>query len=113
MVLTLIGAVLPLFLADPKKMYREDGTKVTVPRNPSWKVEIMALFYALWNDPLIVLLWVKMFSLRSYTNCVFDTISMIKSSLPMFWASVSTFFMASLRYSFDVSVELVLYVTTH
>lgn len=48
--------MLPMLMADPKKIYRVDGTKVTIPRNPTWKAEFMGQFYALWNDPLIVLL---------------------------------------------------------
>ncbi|KAJ7731927.1 MFS general substrate transporter [Mycena maculata] len=57
LVLTIIGACIPLFMIDPKNMIRTDGTKLTVPRNPSWKVEILGLYVALKTDPLIILLF--------------------------------------------------------
>lgn len=57
MILTGMGAVIPLLMADPEKMVRTDGTKVTTPRQPSWKAEIYGLYIALCTDPLIVLLF--------------------------------------------------------
>jgi hypothetical protein len=38
-------------------MFRTDGTKVTTQRQPSWRVELYALWIALKTDPLIVLLF--------------------------------------------------------
>jgi len=57
MILTGMGALIPLFMADPKKMIRTDGTKVTMPYQPSWRTEIHGLYIALRTDPLIVLLF--------------------------------------------------------
>jgi hypothetical protein len=57
MVLTGMGSLIPLLMADPEKMMRTDGTKVTTPRQPSWKTEIYGLYVALRTDPLIVLLF--------------------------------------------------------
>ncbi|KAI0005286.1 MFS general substrate transporter [Russula compacta] len=57
MILTGMGALIPLFMADPEKMIRTDGTKVTTPHQPSWKAEIHGLYIALRTDPLIVLLF--------------------------------------------------------
>lgn len=57
MILTGMGSVIPLLMADPEKMVRTDGTKVTTPRQPSWKAEIYGLYVALRTDPLIVLLF--------------------------------------------------------
>ncbi|ELU43340.1 hypothetical protein AG1IA_02630 [Rhizoctonia solani AG-1 IA] len=48
---------IPMFMADPKTMYRADGSKVTAPRQPSWKTEIMGLWIALRTDPSILLLF--------------------------------------------------------
>jgi len=56
-VLTFIGTVLSLFLANPEKMYRTDGSKVSLPRHPTWKAEIMGLGLALWTDPMILWLF--------------------------------------------------------
>ncbi|KAH9994513.1 hypothetical protein BJV77DRAFT_1060018 [Russula vinacea] len=40
MILTGMGSLIPLFMADPDKMIRTDGTKVMTPHQPSWKTEI-------------------------------------------------------------------------
>ena len=57
MVLTLIGVLIPMLMADPSKMIRTDGTRVSTPRQPSWKTEIAGLFIALRDDPAIVMLF--------------------------------------------------------
>ena len=44
-------------MVDPDKMVRTDGTKVTTPRHPPWKVEIYGLWLTLRTDPKIVLLF--------------------------------------------------------
>ncbi|TFY82247.1 hypothetical protein EWM64_g1768 [Hericium alpestre] len=62
LVLTLIGVAIPMCMADPKKMVRTDGTKVTTPRHPSWRVELYGLYVALKTDPLIVLLFPMFFA---------------------------------------------------
>ncbi|KAI0063052.1 MFS general substrate transporter [Artomyces pyxidatus] len=62
LVLTGIGVLVPLIMADPDKMIRTDGTKVTTPRQPSWKTEISGLYIALRTDPLIVLLFPMFFA---------------------------------------------------
>ncbi|KAA1475457.1 MFS general substrate transporter [Dentipellis sp. KUC8613] len=62
LVLTLIGVIIPMCMADPNKMIRTDGTKVTTPRHPSWRVELYGLYVALKTDPLIVLLFPMFFA---------------------------------------------------
>jgi len=62
LVLSFTGVILPLFLADPYKMIRTDGTRVTPIRHPSWKTEFISLFVALRTDPWIVLLFPMFFS---------------------------------------------------
>jgi hypothetical protein len=49
-------------MADPAKMVRTDGTKVSILRHPSWKTEIYGLWVALKTDPLIVLLFPMFFA---------------------------------------------------
>jgi hypothetical protein len=44
-------------MADPKKMVRTDGTRVTTIMHPSWKSEIVGLYVALRTDPYIILLF--------------------------------------------------------
>lgn len=57
MILTLIGVTIPIFMADPNKMIRTDGTKVATPRHPSWKVELYGLYLTLRTDPMVILLF--------------------------------------------------------
>ncbi len=49
-------------MADPNKMIRSDGTKVTTPRQLSWKTEIMGLWITLRTDPMIILLFPMFFA---------------------------------------------------
>ncbi|KAH6917687.1 major facilitator superfamily domain-containing protein [Coprinopsis sp. MPI-PUGE-AT-0042] len=79
-VLTAIGVVIPLIMVDPHKMIRTDGTKVSKPRSPSWKVEILSLKLALWNDPMILTLvpmffasnWFYTWQFNVYNAYLFD-----------------------------------------
>jgi hypothetical protein len=57
LILTGFGMFIPLLMADPKKMIRTDGTRVTTILHPSWKSEIFGLWVALRTDPYIVLLF--------------------------------------------------------
>ncbi len=49
--------MIPMFMVDPEKMIRTDGTKVVIRRHPSWKTEIYNLWVALRTDPMIILLF--------------------------------------------------------
>jgi len=79
LILTLIGAMLPMLMADPNKVYRTDGTKVTIPRNPSWKTEFLGQYLVLKNDPMIVLLlpmflasnWFYTWQFNNYNGALF------------------------------------------
>lgn len=62
LVLTGIGFLIPLTMADPNQMIRTDGTRVTTPRQPSWKTELYGLYIALRLDPLIILLFPMFFA---------------------------------------------------
>ncbi|KAH8101515.1 MFS general substrate transporter [Cristinia sonorae] len=62
LVLTMIGVFIPLIMADPHKIIRADGTKVTTPRHPSWKTEFAGLWIALRTDPYIILLFPMFFA---------------------------------------------------
>ncbi|CAL1696861.1 unnamed protein product [Somion occarium] len=62
LILTLIGVVIPLFMADPNKMVRSDGSKVASPRHPSWTSEFWDLWVALRTDPYIILLFPMFFA---------------------------------------------------
>ncbi|EPQ56969.1 MFS general substrate transporter [Gloeophyllum trabeum ATCC 11539] len=62
LVLNVIGVTIPLFMANPNKMIRSDGTRVTKVRHPSWKTEIIGLWVALRTDPFIILLFPMFFA---------------------------------------------------
>jgi hypothetical protein len=51
-----------MLMADPLKMIRTDGTRVALPRHPSWKVELYGLWLTLTKDPLIILLFPMFFA---------------------------------------------------
>lgn len=72
LVLSLTGVVLPLFLADPYKMIRTDGTRVAPIRYPSWKTEFISLFVALKTDPWIVLLFPMFFASNYFYTWQFN-----------------------------------------
>ncbi|KAJ7205473.1 MFS general substrate transporter [Mycena pura] len=62
LILTIIGACIPLLMANPRNVIRTDGSKLPIMRNPSWKVELMGLYVALKTDPMIVLLFPMFFA---------------------------------------------------
>ena len=62
LVLTGIGVLIPLLMANPKAMIRSDGTRVIPPRHPSWKTEFYGLWITLITDPWIVLLFPMFFA---------------------------------------------------
>lgn len=70
--ITCIGVALPLLMINPENMIRSDGTKVTLPRHPSWKAEILGLYYVLIDDPLILLLFPMFFASNWFTTWQFN-----------------------------------------
>ncbi|KAF4623042.1 hypothetical protein D9613_001553 [Agrocybe pediades] len=80
LILTMIGVTIPMFMVDPKAMIRTDGTKVSIPRHPSWKSEIKGLYIAIKTDPLILMLfpmfftsnWFYTWQFNVYNGSLFD-----------------------------------------
>jgi len=62
LILTLIGAGLALTLVNAQKVIREDGSKVILMKNPSWKSELTGLWETFSTDPWIALLFPMFFS---------------------------------------------------
>ncbi|KAF9817447.1 hypothetical protein IEO21_03404 [Rhodonia placenta] len=62
LVLTCIGVLIPMLMANPDKMRRSDGTKVMTLRHPSWKTEFYGLWITLRTDPTIILLFPMFFA---------------------------------------------------
>ncbi|KAL1895992.1 hypothetical protein Cpir12675_002968 [Ceratocystis pirilliformis] len=55
--LTFIGALLALLLCNAKSVIREDGSKVILMKNPTWKSEFIGLYETIADDPWIILLF--------------------------------------------------------
>ncbi|KAF8639394.1 hypothetical protein AX17_001519 [Amanita inopinata Kibby_2008] len=80
LVLTFTGVLIPMFMVDPKKMVRTDGSKVTTPRHPSWKWEFYSLWVTLKTDPMILLLfpmffasnWFYTWQFNEYNDALFN-----------------------------------------
>jgi len=80
LVLTLTAVPIPLLMVNPTKMIRTDGSFVTVPRHPSWKVEFYGLWVTLKTDPMILLLfpmffasnWFYTWQFNEYNDAVFN-----------------------------------------
>ncbi|THH04791.1 hypothetical protein EW145_g5258 [Phellinidium pouzarii] len=94
LVLTGIGILIPLIMAEPSKMVRSDGTKVTAPRHPSWKTEFIGLYIALRDDPLIILLfpmflasnWFYTWQFNDFNGAIFNIRGRSLNNL-VYWTS--------------------------
>ncbi|KAJ3501464.1 hypothetical protein NLJ89_g9326 [Agrocybe chaxingu] len=80
LVLTLIGVTIPFLMVNPTQMVRTDGTKVTAPRHPSWRVELYGLWVTLITDPMVILLfpmffasnWFYTWQFNEFNNALFN-----------------------------------------
>ncbi|EPQ53683.1 hypothetical protein GLOTRDRAFT_45430 [Gloeophyllum trabeum ATCC 11539] len=72
LVINILGVCLPLFLADPNKMIRTDGSRVKTPRQPTWKSEFRGLWIALKTDPLVIMLFPMFFASIWYYTWQFN-----------------------------------------
>ncbi|KDR68675.1 hypothetical protein GALMADRAFT_215550 [Galerina marginata CBS 339.88] len=94
LVLTLIGVTIPLLMANPDSMIRTDGTKVTTPRHPSWKVETYGLWLTLKSDPMVILLfpmflasnWFNAWQFNDYNDALFNIRARALNNL-VYWLS--------------------------
>ncbi|KZT51337.1 MFS general substrate transporter [Calocera cornea HHB12733] len=93
-VLTFIGSLLALTMANPNNMYRTDGTKVAPVRHPTWVAEITGLGLALWTDPMILLLfplflasnWFYTWQFNDYNGVLFTIRTRALNGM-IYWAS--------------------------
>ncbi|KAJ7162543.1 MFS general substrate transporter [Mycena crocata] len=94
LILTVIGAGIPLLMVDPKKMIRTDGTRLTIARNPSWKVELFGLYVALKSDPMILFLfpmflasnWFYTWQFNEFNGVLFNIRTRSLNSM-LYWSS--------------------------
>ncbi len=61
-VLMLAGAFLALALCNADKVRREDGSKVILMKNPSWKTELLGLVETITSSPWVILLFPMFFA---------------------------------------------------
>jgi hypothetical protein len=93
-VLMFSGAVLALFLCNADKIVREDGTRVVLMKNPSWKSEFVGLYETVRLEPWIILLfpmfwssnWFTTYQSNSVNGAYFDTRTKSLNGL-LYWMS--------------------------
>ncbi|KAL2168394.1 hypothetical protein VTG60DRAFT_7307 [Thermothelomyces hinnuleus] len=61
-VLMVFGAALALALCNADRVRRDDGSKVILMKNPSWKTEIIGLFETITSAPWVILLFPMFFA---------------------------------------------------
>ncbi|KAF7301534.1 hypothetical protein MIND_00718900 [Mycena indigotica] len=94
LILTLIGAVIPFFMTNPRNVIRTDGTRLSIPLNPSWKVEFIGLYVALKTDPMIILLfpmffasnWFYAWQFNDFNGALFNIRTRSLNSM-LYWSS--------------------------
>ncbi|KAJ6472643.1 MFS general substrate transporter [Mycena vulgaris] len=94
LILALIGALIPMLMVEPKNVIRTDGTKLTIPRNPSWKAEILGLYVALKTDPMVILLfpmflasnWFYTWQFNEYNGALFNIRTRALNSM-LYWSA--------------------------
>ncbi|KAL2016981.1 hypothetical protein VTK56DRAFT_2700 [Thermocarpiscus australiensis] len=65
-VLMLAGAVLAMFLCNANRVRRDDGSKVILMKNPSWKTEFVGLFETITQSPWVLLLFPMFFASNTF-----------------------------------------------
>ncbi|KAE8209280.1 hypothetical protein CF327_g6715 [Tilletia walkeri] len=73
LVLMTIGSCITWLLKKPSDVVRNDGTRVTVPPQASWKHEILGLFTILRTDPWIILLFPMFFASNFFYTWQFNS----------------------------------------
>lgn len=107
LVLTLIGVLIPLTMANPDKMYRVDGTRVATISHPSWTKELLGLWVTLRTDPMIILLfpmffasnWFYTWQFSDYNGTLFNIRTRSLNSF-IYWTS-QIFGSAAIGYLLD------------
>lgn len=73
--LTFIGAILALCLCNASDVLREDGTRVVIMKNPTWKSEFIGLWETIKAEPYIVLLFPMFWSSNWFTTYQFNAVN--------------------------------------
>ncbi|KAF3484241.1 DUF895 domain-containing protein [Arthroderma uncinatum] len=81
MVLMFIGFILGFALVNARDIKRPDGTRVILMKNPSWKSELIGLFYVLKSDWYIILLFPMFFASNWFTTYQFNGVNLAKFNI--------------------------------
>lgn len=74
-VLMFLGAVVAIFACNADDIYREDGTRVILMKNPTWRSEIYGLYETIRSDPIVMLLFPMFWSSNWFTTYQFNGIN--------------------------------------
>ncbi|KAF3482608.1 DUF895 domain membrane protein [Arthroderma uncinatum] len=74
-VLMATGAILALLLCNAGDVYRPDGSRVVIMKNPTWKTEFIGLWETIRSEPYIVLLFPLFWSSNWFTAYQFNAIN--------------------------------------
>ncbi|KAK2825701.1 hypothetical protein FQN49_007453 [Arthroderma sp. PD_2] len=74
-ILMATGAVLALLLCNASEIYRRDGSRVVLMKNPTWKTEFVGLWETIRSEPYIVLLFPLFWSSNWFTAYQFNAIN--------------------------------------
>jgi len=93
-VLMACGAILALFLCNASDVVRDDGSRVILMKNPSWKSELVGLWETLRFQPFVVLLfpmffvsnWFYIYQNNAMNGAYFNTRTKALNSL-LYWLS--------------------------
>lgn len=91
-VLMAVGAFLAVFLCNAGDVVREDGSRVILMKNPSWKSELVGLWETLRFEPFVILLfpmffvsnWFYVYQQNAVNGAYFDTRTKALNSL-LYW----------------------------
>ncbi|KAK0556166.1 hypothetical protein OC846_001385 [Tilletia horrida] len=72
LVLMVLGSLVTWCLKKPEDVIRSDGTRVVVPTQLSWKLEIKGLFWILRSDPYIICLFPLFFASNFFYTIQFN-----------------------------------------
>ncbi|KAK7534115.1 major facilitator superfamily domain-containing protein [Phyllosticta citribraziliensis] len=75
LILTLLGAALAFALVDAKSVVREDGSRVILMKNPTFKSEIMGMYETFLTDPYIIVLFPMFFASNWFYTYQFNDVN--------------------------------------
>ncbi|KAK2749391.1 hypothetical protein FQN57_006323 [Myotisia sp. PD_48] len=74
-ILMFSGAVIALLLCNAKDVYRPDGSRVVLMKNPTWKTELVGLWQTIRSEPYIILLFPLFFASNWFTAYQFNAVN--------------------------------------